>query len=1137
MKKVNKVKGLRSKVGENRQDAREDVNSQSDRASGVKWSETNNINEHKYNEDRSTPNFTGKSQTSDRSRNKSSKPATREEAIEAGNRAAALFDFWMLSRAKRPPSGRSLDFGQQGEHANGFYDGSPPRARPSSGANAAQRNGGKKSSREHGDAAIDQYWQLQYGDKCPYNAPVFRDGNVKVAEKTHGQYVTVRARGRDQSPYLELPIGYTAVQHLVPKDKQRNERTANNSEQRRDILARDDVRSRPIEPERWDLFRESAGERIVEKPLPLPAGVVRVPPSTPTTMFPLPELEELPAVVAPNSPSDRGGTLKPSANGGKNSPPRSNSRSPERGWEPANKDKPLIREHTYRRWMVRSNKSPPKPTQIATLGILRWPEDKQNGVGPWQNSLANPRPNTPGLERLPQSLVQNGLSTGLGPQAKRSASRPVSAPAVSAVSQLPNISSEKEEQVVLSLRAALLLASSSGTSPSTFMTTQYVKNPQNDTPLKPEPLSNPQSAAIANGTQSATRPVSGSAIPRRPASMSGKKARIRATSSARAVDDCEQQQPKPSPPSPSRPTIIPNPSPGTLNDWKSSFEGALITENEWRAKDAAEITQRQERIQNLENIRKNLRERLAALEEGAKAKLDSFVVAEDSITQVSFIEAPKEVPSDRAVTPPSISTGTPDPSQGTVSASSPPNRPNFLLGLKDAKPLRKIKPEVETFPEPVVLSPEDRLRAQRLEAEAEAQRRQERELIWSNYSAQVNTIGKETGNALGQTLTQLGIAYPLGRLLGRGKFSANYVAYLPSIDKNESCKQVCLKIAQFQHNDPLMQTAGNSSSGNDSEQAVAQQESRSKKAPTNTKSAPSQAVQDEFLREIRAMRALKHSCILELIDVLLPPSPIGLVLELMMGGSLAGALMHPQWAGVSQQQKMGIMVCITRGLAKLHSLNFVHRDIKPHNILLSSRSLPSILAQAAGLNHSPSGSWLPVEDSASSVSPRISSHGDDGVREKLGWVMDKESLVEEANASYMSSEYWVSAKIADFGTAVQLPEKETNEGTVIVGQVTGMVGTSGYTAPEILRELPYGAAVDVFSYSVVMHDMFSSNYPTSNPLVGATGANFPSQRPALVLDEHPPLVQVVCRKAWQELPNSRPTMAGLCGVLKVSIED
>ena len=99
------------------------------------------------------------------------------------------------------------------------------------------------------------------------------------------------------------------------------------------------------------------------------------------------------------------------------------------------------------------------------------------------------------------------------------------------------------------------------------------------------------------------------------------------------------------------------------------------------------------------------------------------------------------------------------------------------------------------------------------------------------------------------------------------------------------------------------------------------------------------ALAERFDREARALAAISHQAIVAVFDVD-PGAPAQgrdpfFVMELCTGGSLAERIAAGPDGRMSPDDLIPIMVRVADGLAALHERGFVHRDIKPHNILLT----------------------------------------------------------------------------------------------------------------------------------------------------------------------------------------------------------
>lgn len=91
---------------------------------------------------------------------------------------------------------------------------------------------------------------------------------------------------------------------------------------------------------------------------------------------------------------------------------------------------------------------------------------------------------------------------------------------------------------------------------------------------------------------------------------------------------------------------------------------------------------------------------------------------------------------------------------------------------------------------------------------------------------------------------------------------------------------------------------------------------------------------EQFLREIETTRKLNHPYIVQFLGSGAVGSIFYILLEYCAGGSVAH-LMRQRGGQLSLDEARPILLQVLEGLAYVHAEGFVHRDLKPQNILLS----------------------------------------------------------------------------------------------------------------------------------------------------------------------------------------------------------
>ncbi|KAL3536824.1 hypothetical protein ACH5RR_000190 [Cinchona calisaya] len=125
-------------------------------------------------------------------------------------------------------------------------------------------------------------------------------------------------------------------------------------------------------------------------------------------------------------------------------------------------------------------------------------------------------------------------------------------------------------------------------------------------------------------------------------------------------------------------------------------------------------------------------------------------------------------------------------------------------------------------------------------------------------------------------------------------------------------------------------------------------------------------------------------------------------------------------------------------------------------------------------------------------------------------------------------------KVTDFGLSRIAQDKNA-----LGYKMTGETGSYRYMAPEVYRREIYGISVDVFSFALVVHEMFQGG-PSSReeaPEKVADKRAYEDSRPPLSSYVYPESIRKLLRDCWHKNPDCRPTFEEIILQLEIIQED
>ncbi len=226
----------------------------------------------------------------------------------------------------------------------------------------------------------------------------------------------------------------------------------------------------------------------------------------------------------------------------------------------------------------------------------------------------------------------------------------------------------------------------------------------------------------------------------------------------------------------------------------------------------------------------------------------------------------------------------------------------------------------------------------------------------------------------------------------------------------------------------------------------------------------------DWRAETAALMRLRHPNVIRCFGVVVSPPTFCLVLEYCGGGDVFHALQRATPPGFFFRVAEGAAA----GMAYLHSLHIIHRDLKSSNLLLDSSGTPKLIDFGTAIEHG-----------AASASAGEASPG-------------------------------VAALTSSPAAALHTAEK----------------GTYRWMAPEVINHEAYSRSADVFSYAMLLFELLTHEYPFADKtqVMAAACVAVHGFRPPLPRGT-PAAVGALLTSCWQAEASRRPTFLAITELL------
>lgn len=212
---------------------------------------------------------------------------------------------------------------------------------------------------------------------------------------------------------------------------------------------------------------------------------------------------------------------------------------------------------------------------------------------------------------------------------------------------------------------------------------------------------------------------------------------------------------------------------------------------------------------------------------------------------------------------------------------------------------------------------------------------------------------------------------------------------------------------------------------------------------------------------------------------------------------------------------------LLRKMVHPHVLRFVGVCFEPPNLCIVTEFMPN--GSLHDVLHGDSSRPGRPGPPPSRLSPARALRYAEDITSAMAYLHEQKVIHRDLKSANLLLSAEDAVKVADFGVARNLSPK---------GEMTAETGTYRWMAPEVILHQKYNEKVDVYSFGIILFELFTSTVPYAHlsPLEAAAAVVREGLRPEVPPDVHP-AVAALASRCWSTLSADRPSFAAILDMM------